>query len=170
LKGEEEGMISFIVAMDTKSAIGKNNELPWHLPADLSFFKKVTMGNPIVMGRKTFESIGKALPGRENVVVTRDRHYKAEDCTIIHSVDKISEIERNSNEEVFVIGGAEIFKETFPFADRLYITMIEEEFDGDTFFPPFNPDEWELKSRKKGPKDDKNPYDYYFLTYDRKHN
>ncbi|MEL3974673.1 dihydrofolate reductase [Rossellomorea oryzaecorticis] len=163
-------MISFIVAMDTKSAIGKNNELPWHLPADLAFFKKVTMGNPIVMGRKTFESIGKALPGRENIVVTRDRHYKAEDCTIIHSVDKISEIERNSNEEVFVIGGAEIFKETFSFADRLYITMIEEEFDGDTFFPPFNLEEWELKSRKKGPKDDKNPYDYYFLTYDRKHN
>jgi dihydrofolate reductase len=170
LKGEEEDMISFIVAMDAKSAIGKNNELPWHLPADLAFFKKVTMGNPIVMGRKTFESIGKALPGRENVVVTRDRHYKAEDCTIIHSVDKISEIERNANEEVFVIGGAEIFKETFPFADRLYITMIEEEFDGDTFFPPFNHEEWELKSRKKGPKDDKNPYDYYFLTYDRKHN
>jgi dihydrofolate reductase len=169
LKGEGKGMISFIVAMDTKSAIGKNNELPWHLPADLAFFKKVTMGNPIVMGRKTFESIGKALPGRENVVVTRDRHYKAEDCTIIHSVDKISEIESNSNEEVFVIGGAEIFKETFPIADRLYITLIEEEFDGDTFFPPFNHEEWELKSREKGPKDDKNPYDYYFLTYDRKH-
>ncbi|WP_175991286.1 dihydrofolate reductase [Bacillus sp. Marseille-Q1617] len=161
-------MISFIVAMDSKSAIGKNNELPWHLPADLAFFKRVTMGNPIVMGRKTFESIGRALPGRENVIVTRDRQYRAKDCTIIHSVEKISEIQSSTTEEMFVIGGAEIFKEVFPIADRLYITLIEEEFGGDTFFPSFNQDEWELISKEKGPTDDKNPYDYYFLTYDRK--
>ncbi|MGR3764741.1 dihydrofolate reductase [Rossellomorea sp. NS-SX7] len=161
-------MISFIVAMDSNSAIGKNNELPWHLPADLAFFKRVTMGRPIVMGRKTFDSIGKPLPGRENIVVTRDEQYKANECTIIHSVDEISEIDGGSEKEMFVIGGAEIFKQAFPFADRLYITLIEEEFEGDTYFPPIDLEEWNLTSREKGPKDDKNPYDYYFLTYDRK--
>ncbi|MCA1054549.1 dihydrofolate reductase [Rossellomorea aquimaris] len=161
-------MISFIVAMDKNSAIGKNNELPWHLPADLAFFKKVTMGSPIVMGRKTHESIGKALPGRENIVITRDKQYEAEGCTIIHSIEEITAVAPNVQDEVFVIGGAEIFKEAFPHADRLYLTLIEDEFDGDTFFPPFNRDEWDVISREKGPKDEKNPYDYYFMILDRK--
>jgi dihydrofolate reductase len=163
-----EDMLSFIVAMDSKSTIGKNNELPWHLPADLAFFKKVTMGKPIVMGRKTHESIGKALPGRENIILTRDKQYKSKGCSIIHSPVEISDIENRSDDELFVIGGAEVFKELFPIADRLYITEIEGDFEGDTFFPSFNQEEWELVSKEKGPKNDKNPYDYYFMIYDRK--
>jgi dihydrofolate reductase len=163
-----EDMLSFIVAMDSKSAIGKNNELPWHLPADLAFFKQVTMGKPIVMGRKTHESIGKALPGRENIVLTRDEQYKSKDCFIIHSPSEITDIENRLDDELFVIGGAEIFKEMFPLADRLFITRIEGDFGGDTFFPSFNQEEWDLVSKEKGHRDDKNPYDYYFMIYDRK--
>jgi len=161
-------MISFIVAMDKNRVIGKDNKLPWHLPADLAFFKRVTMGNPIIMGRKTFEAIGRVLPGRENIIVTRDNNYQAEGCRILHSVEEIVEIDKLTKEELFVIGGAEIFKEAFPFAKKLYITLIDEEFTGDTYFPEFVNDEWELVSKEKGQKDEKNPYDYYYLTYIRK--
>ncbi len=121
-------MISFIVAMDKNRVIGKDNELPWHLPADLKFFKKLPMGHPIVMGRKTHESIGKPLPGRENIIVTRNQEYKAEGCIIIHSVDELIKFAAGENEEIFVIGGAELFKTVFPFADRLYITEIDHQF------------------------------------------
>ncbi|MEC2075924.1 dihydrofolate reductase [Metabacillus fastidiosus] len=162
-------MISFIVGMDRNRVIGVDNKLPWHLPADLAFFKRTTMGNPIVMGRKTFESIGKALPGRENVILTRDKTYEKEGCTIIHSVDDVEKFAEQTEKEVFIIGGTEIFKQTFAIADRLYITFIDEEFTGDTFFPEFHNDEWELVSEEKGIKDEKNPYDYYFRVYDRKH-
>lgn len=161
-------MISFIVAMDNNRVIGKNEKLPWHLPADLNFFKKVTMGHPIVMGRKTFESIGRPLPGRENIVITRNENYKTEGCTIINSVSNIKEIEKQIDEEVFIIGGAEIFKETFPIVDRLYITLIDDVFDGDTFFPKFDENLWKLISKEKGIKDDKNIYNYYFLIFERK--
>ncbi|RBW69672.1 dihydrofolate reductase [Bacillus taeanensis] len=161
-------MISFLVAMDQNRVIGKDNALPWRLPADLKFFKEVTMGHTIIMGRKTYESIGRPLPGRENVVLTRDEHYQAEGCTILHSISAVAEIEKQTDNELIVIGGAEIFKQTFSIADRLYITIIEEEFAGDTFFPEFNEDEWEFISKKKGIKDERNPYDYYFLTYERK--
>lgn len=161
-------MISFIVAMDDNRVIGKNNQLPWHLPEDLKFFKKVTMGHPIAMGRKTHESIGRLLPGRENIIITRNVNYKREDCTVFYSVQDFVDYCREQEEEVFVIGGAEIFKETFPFADRLYLTHIHDEFAGDTFFPEFNLDQWELKSSEKGIKDEKNPYDYEFCIYDRK--
>jgi dihydrofolate reductase len=161
-------MISFLVAIDKNRVIGKDNALPWRLPADLKFFKDVTMGHTIIMGRKTYESIGRALPGRENVVLTRDEHYHAEGCTILHYISDVEEMEKNTDKELIVIGGAEIFKQTFPIADRLYITEIDEEFEGDTFFPEFNEEEWKVVSKKKGIKDEKNPYDYYFLVYDRK--
>jgi dihydrofolate reductase len=160
-------MISFIVAMDKNRVIGKNNQLPWHLPADLAFFKQVTMGHPIIMGRKTFESIGRVLPGRENIILTRDTEYKVEGCTVINSVDKIKEFEKNRNEELFVIGGAEIFKETFKISDRLYITLIDSEFEGDTYFPEFNQNDWTIVSKEKGLKDEKNPFDYYFIVFDK---
>ncbi|PLS03515.1 dihydrofolate reductase [Neobacillus cucumis] len=163
-------MISFIVAMDQNGAIGKDNQLPWHLPEDLKFFKRVTMGHPIAMGRKTHESIGRVLPGRENIVITRQAGYQCEECTIFYSIDEFVTNSQNKNDEIFVIGGAEIFQETFPFADRLYITYIEETFDGDTFFPHFNQDDWVLTSIEKGIKDEKNPYDYEFRIYDRKNN
>jgi dihydrofolate reductase len=161
-------MISFIVAMDDTGAIGKNNNLPWHLPEDLKFFKRVTMGHPIAMGRKTYESIGRPLPGRENVIITRNPAYTCEGCTVFYSVsDFIAWCER-SMDEIFVIGGAEIFKETFEFADRLYITHIHHEFSGDTFFPEFAQSDWEIKSRTQGIKDEKNPYHYEFCLYERK--
>ncbi|EKN69501.1 dihydrofolate reductase [Neobacillus bataviensis LMG 21833] len=161
-------MISFIVAMDENRTIGKNNQLPWHLPEDLKFFKRVTMGHPIAMGRKTHDSIGRVLPGRENIVITRQPDYKSEECTIFYSVEEFVTYCREQDDEIFVIGGAEIFKETFPFVDRLYITEIHEIFDGDTYFPKFTLDDWELTSSEKGIKNEKNPYDYDFKIYERK--
>ncbi|MBM4762040.1 dihydrofolate reductase [Bacillus sp. B15-48] len=161
-------MISLIWAMDENRVIGSYNKLPWHIPGDLKFFKKVTMGHPIVMGRKTHESIGKPLPGRENIIITRDRQYKSEGCLVLHSIDELLEYESKTAEEVFVIGGAEIFKEIIPHANRLYLTMIHHQFDGDTYFPVFHMDEWELETRQIGIKDEKNPYDYEFLIYKRK--
>jgi dihydrofolate reductase len=160
-------MISFIVAMDKNRLIGKGNQLPWHLPEDLKFFKRVTMGHPIIMGRKTHESIGKPLPGRENIIITRDRGYSKEGCTIIHSPSEISQFDEKGEEELFVIGGAEIFKEVFPIADRLYVTLIDHEFAGDTYFPEFNENDWQLVSTEKGIKDEKNSFDYSFVVYDR---
>lgn len=162
-------MISHIVAMDQNRVIGKDNRLPWHLPADLAHFKKITMGHAIVMGRKTFESIGRPLPGRENVVVTRNRAFQAEGCTVLHSLEAIFQFAAKRGDEVFVIGGAELFQATLPFADRLYITKIEASFPGDTFYPAFDESEWQLVSYAKGIKDEKNRYDYAFTVYERKH-
>jgi dihydrofolate reductase len=161
-------MISFIVAMDENTAIGKNNQLPWHLPEDLKFFKRVTMGHPIAMGRKTHESIGRLLPGRENIIITRNPHFQCEGCTVFYSIQDFTAYCKSIEKEIFVIGGAEIFKETFKFADRLYITRIHHEFAGDTFFPEFDERQWTLNSCTKGIKDEKNPYDYDFCIYDRK--
>ncbi|MDP4083540.1 MAG: dihydrofolate reductase [Bacillota bacterium] len=161
-------MISYIVAMDENRVIGKENQLPWRLPEDLKFFKRVTMGHPVAMGRKTFESIGRKLPGRENMIITRNREFQCEDCTIFYSVQDFVEDSKRRNEEVFVIGGAEIFKESFPFVDRLYITHIHERFSGDTFFPEFNIQEWMLQSCEKGPKNEQNPFDYEFCIYNKR--
>jgi dihydrofolate reductase len=161
-------MISFIVAMDEAKAIGKNNQLPWHLPEDLKFFKQITMGHPIAMGRKTFESIGRPLPGRENIIITRNDAYKREGCTVFYSVADFIAYCQQKAEEVFVIGGAEIFQETFSYAERLYITHIHHEFSGDTFFPEFDEHNWELTSRSMGIKNEQNPYDYDFCLYVRK--
>lgn len=161
-------MISFVVAMDNNRVIGKDNDLPWHLPEDLKFFKRVTMGHPIVMGRKTHESIGRVLPGRENIIVTRDKYYLSDGCTVLHSINEVKDLARENGEEIFVIGGAEIFKELFTMADRLYITHIDEEFEGDTYFPLFSENDWELVSNERGIKDEKNPYIYSFKVYDKK--
>jgi len=162
-------LISFIVAMDENRVIGKENQLPWHLPADLKFFKQVTMGHPIVMGRKTHESIGRVLPGRENIVISRNPVYHAQGCTILNSVEEFLKLSRARDDEFFVIGGAEIFKAVFPYVDRLYITLIHERFSGDTYFPEFTIKDWELVSIQKGTKDEKNPYDFDFRIYKRKH-
>lgn len=161
-------MISLLVAMDKNRVIGKDNQLPWHLPEDLKYFKRITMGHKIIMGRKTFESIGRPLPGRDNFVVTRDQSYKAEGCHILHSVDDIFEIDKSSSgDELFIIGGAELFRHVLPNANRLYITHIDAEFAGDTFFPEINEEQWKLLSKKKGITNDKNPYDYWFAVYGR---
>lgn len=158
-------MISLLWAMDENRAIGRNNQLPWHLPEDLKYFKRVTIGKPIAMGRKTYDSIGRPLPGRENIVITRNQGVTIEGCTVIHDV---KDLLKRDDEELFVIGGAEIFKEIIPFADRLYVTEIREEFEADTFFPEYNLSDWELIESTLGIKDEKNPYNYEFLVYQRK--
>jgi dihydrofolate reductase len=161
-------MISFIWAMDENRVIGKNNQLPWHLPEDLKFFKRVTMGHPVAMGRKTHESIGRLLPGRENIIITRNQEFKCEGCTVFYSLNEFIDYCNLKEKEVFVIGGAEIFKELLHVVDRLYLTMIHDTFEGDTFFPELRLEDFELVSKEKGLKDEKNPYDYEFLIYHRK--
>lgn len=160
-------MISFVWAMDENRVIGIDNQLPWHLPEDLKFFKKVTIGHPVAMGRKTHESIGRILPGRENIVITRNHHIKYEGCTMFYSIEEFISYYQSKEEEVFVIGGAEIFRELLPVVDRLYLTMIYEKFEGDTYFPNFSIDDFKLVQKEKGIRDEKNPYDYEFLIYQR---
>ncbi|WP_306293553.1 dihydrofolate reductase [Paenibacillus sp. 32352] len=162
-------MISFIVAMDEQRGIGVDNRLPWHLPADLAFFKRVTSGHTILMGRKTFESIGRPLPKRRNVILTRDRAFTAEGCEVVHSVEEALERYGAASEsgELFVIGGAEVFRLFMPYADKMYITEIAHRFEADTFLDELDLSGWTIVSREKGPRDEKNPYDYEFVIYER---
>ena len=131
-------MISLIVAMTDERVIGKNNALPWHLSEDLKRFKQITMGHPIVMGRKTFQSIGRPLPGRQNIVITRDKNFHADGVTVVHDLCEAFASATQDQSEIFVIGGAEIFAAALPLADRLYLTRIHKKIDGDVFFPPFD--------------------------------
>lgn len=162
-------MLSLIVAFDRNRTIGKDNQMPWHLPADLSFFKKTTIGNTIIMGRNTFASIGKPLPGRKSIVLTRQSDFKHEGVEVLNNIESLQKYQKQE-EEYFIIGGEEIFKQTMPLIDKMYITFIDDTFDGDTYFPEVKESGWELVSEEKGKKDDKNPYDYYFRTYLRKNN
>lgn len=161
-------MISLLVAMDRNQVIGLNNSMPWHLPKDLHYFKEKTSGHTIIMGRKTFESIGRLLPNRKHIVVTRNKEIAfPKEVEVIHDVQQINELNRrNPSEELFVIGGGKIFEQVLPFAERMYITFIDETFEGDVYFPEFSKKKWGLTSKVKGEKDDKNPYDYSFLQYD----
>ncbi|WP_100373945.1 dihydrofolate reductase [Bacillus sp. FJAT-45037] len=160
-------MISYIVAMDQERAIGKDNDLPWHLPADLAHFKRITMGHTIVMGRKTYESIGRPLPKRRNVILTRDEQYEAEGCDILHQADEVLTL-AEKEEEFFIIGGAELFTHFWNQVDRLYVTHIEETFGGDTFFPEIDQSKWKLIHKESGTIDAKNRYPHSFCTYERK--
>ncbi|AEN88050.1 dihydrofolate reductase [Priestia megaterium] len=160
-------MISLIVAMDQNRLIGKENDLPWRLPEDLKYFKRITTSHTIVMGRKTFESIGRPLPNRENVVLTRQKDYQQEGATVIHSVEELEALDAEKEDELFVIGGATLYEQTLDVANRLYITHIEESFEGDTHFPAVNLSEWRVISKQQGIKDEKNPYTYYFTVYER---
>ena len=156
--------ISLIVAVDENNGIGKDNQLPWHLPADLKHFKSLTTGHPIIMGRKTFESIGKALPNRHNIVISRQTGYLAEGASVVSSLDEAFAL-CVVNEEAFVIGGAEIFKYALPLANFLYLTLIHHQFNADTFFPEINPTRWvELESVTHNP-DEKNSFAYTFIKY-----
>ncbi len=225
-------MVSVIVAMSRNRVIGKENKLIWHLPADLKHFKETTMGKPIIMGRKTFESVGKPLPGRTNIVITRNKDYQAPGCLMAASVKQALEMvnkgkadpgtskdtteqselnrshleeakehpeinmstsedtkyqsERNPDpskdpkeqpeikpgpskgNEVFIAGGGEIYKQAMPLADRMYITIIDHDFDGDTFFPRFSATDWMLSEEIYHPADEKNKYPMLFRTYERK--
>jgi len=155
--------ISLIVAKANNNVIGKNNQLIWHLPADLKHFKTITMGHTVVMGRKTYESMMKPLPGRTNVVITRQENYHPEEVIIKPSLeDALKDLKV---EEVFIIGGGEIFKQAMALANKLYITEIHADFEGDTFFPEINPNEWIKADVENHLKDEKNPYDYTYITY-----
>lgn len=159
-------MISIIVAMDRNRVIGKDNRMPWRLPADLAYFRKVTLGHTVVMGRKTFESIGKPLDGRKNIVLTRDRQYTKEGCTVVHSVEEALKMIQD-DKECFIIGGAEIYSAFLPYTQKLYITYIDHEFEGDTYFPEINYGEWRMVSRTPGPKNEKISFNYYFEVHER---
>lgn len=127
-------MISHIVAYTKNRVIGRDNEMPWHLPADLAHFKKTTYGKPVIMGRKTFLSIGRPLPGRENIVITRDPDFHAEGITIWHDLDRLADY-AESDEEVFLIGGGELFQQTLPLIERIYATEIDAHIEGDVYYP-----------------------------------
>lgn len=161
-------MISFIVAMDRNNGIGYQNEMPWYLPNDFKFFKEKTTGHTIIMGRKTFESIGRVLPNRKHIVLTTKKGKEFPDeVEVQHDLDELIQKYKSSKEEVFIIGGGNVFKEYIKEADRLYVTKIDEEFKTDVFFPEIQLSEWRETSIQKGLKDEKNPYDYYFIQYDR---
>ncbi|MEK3934535.1 dihydrofolate reductase [Sporosarcina sp. FSL W7-1349] len=158
-------MISLLVAHDPDRVIGKENQLPWHVPEDLAYFKKMSIGKGIVMGRKTFESIGRPLPGRLNIVVTRNPDFRAEGVTVVHTLADAIDKAQAYHEEVVIIGGAEIFRLAIGIADRMYITMIQKHFEGDTFFPPYG-DEWKLTSVSEDYQSaDGTPYS--FLVYEK---
>ena len=148
--------------MARNRVIGKGKKLPWHLPEDLKYFKEVTRGQTVVMGKTTYDSIGKALPHRKNVIISYEE-FDAPGCEVVLSIK-----EAMKYNDFFVIGGASIYKQFLPFADRLYLTFIDHDFDGDIFFPEFDEKDWRLVSKRKGIKDEKNPYDYYFIVYERK--
>ena len=135
--------ISIVVAVAEKNVIGAKNKLPWYLSADLRRFKELTSGHHIIMGRKTYESIGKPLPNRTNIVITRNKNYKAEGCIVAHSLEEaLKAAKENKETEAFIIGGAEIFKEALPIADKIYLTKIHKNFEGDTFFPTIDNNHW----------------------------
>jgi dihydrofolate reductase len=159
--------LSLIVAMTPQRVIGANNAMPWHLPADLAFFKATTLGHPIVMGRKTWESIGRPLPGRHNIVVTRDPTFQAAGCTVVHSIEGAL-LAAGDHPEIFVIGGAGLYESVMEATHRIYLTLIHGDIPGDTRFPEINPGDWEETSRLERPKDDRNAYDLSFIVLDRR--
>ncbi len=157
--------MSLIAAMAANRVIGRDNRLPWRLPADLKRFKRLTMGHALIMGRKTFESIGRPLPGRSTIVVTRQTGYAPPGVQVAHSVQEALDL---AGGEAFIAGGAGLFQETLPVADRLYLTLIEKEFEGDTFFPDFDPSGWRLVEEERHEPDAEVPYGYRFQIYDRR--
>ncbi|MDP1932262.1 MAG: type 3 dihydrofolate reductase [Gammaproteobacteria bacterium] len=165
--------LALIWAMARNRTIGRNNALPWLLPEDMKYFKRVTMGKPIIMGRKTWDSIGRPLPGRTNIVITRDRTFHADGVKVVHTLDDALSLAENISlidgaEEVVVIGGAEIYALALPRADRLYMTQVHADVDGDAHFPAFNLDEWQELTREDHQASDPNPYDYSFIILERK--
>jgi dihydrofolate reductase len=160
-------MLSIIVAVSENNVIGKDNDLIWHLPRDLKHFKDTTTGHYIIMGRKTFESNGRPLPNRTNVIITRDKNYTAKGCIVVHSLEEaIKKAENNS--EPFIIGGGKIYEQALPFVDRIYLTQIHHSFDGDTYFPELDMNEWVVTDKRDFEPDEKNRYPFSILVLDRK--
>jgi len=158
--------LSLIVAMATNHTIGLNNKMPWHLSADLKKFKQITMGHPIIMGRKTFESIGRPLPGRQNIIISRNPHYEQQACLVFNNLDSAL-LSCTEADEVFVIGGATLYAATLARADRLYITKIQQAFDGDTWFPEIDLQQWQEVARKDINDDTCVDFSYSFIVYER---
>lgn len=159
-------MITIIAAIANNNALGINNKLIWHLPEDLKRFKRVTIGHHVIMGRKTFESLGKPLPNRTTIIITRNKDYKANDCIVVNS---LAEALKNAKQDKnpFILGGAEIYKLAMPIADKLDLTLVHHEFEADAFFPEIDTSIWKEKSREKFKADEMNKYDYSFVTYEK---
>ena len=161
--------ISMIAAMAHDRVIGKDNQMPWHLPADLAHFKRVTLGKPVLMGRKTFESIGRPLPGRRNLVISRNPDYQVEGIEVVGSVEAaLALLSGSSVEELMVIGGGHLYAEMLPSADCLYLTRIDLAVEGDTRFPAFDDGQWQRVDCESHPADEKNPHPYSFETWQRR--
>ena len=162
-------IISLVVAAASNHVIGKGGIMPWHLPNDLRHFKNVTWGMPVVMGRKTFDSLGKPLTGRKNIVITRQEDWKADGAVAVKSMeDALFLVKETDAKEAMIIGGGEIFKMMFPKADRIYMTRVEADPEGDTFFPEINPTQWRLVSQKNYEADEKNAFNHSFQLWERK--
>ncbi len=160
--------ISLIVAMSTNNIIGNKGKLPWHLPADLKYFKKTTLGHHIIMGRKTYESIGKVLPGRTNIVISRRPDYWAKGCLVVHSLEQGLElVKKRGEQEVFIIGGAYLYDSSLSVATEIYLTKIQTQAEGDAKFPTLAANSWQEVSRENHMADDKNSFDYSFTILKR---
>lgn len=156
-------MIKLIVAVSSNGVIGDSNKLIWHLPADLKRFKEVTSGHPIVMGRKTHQSIGRPLPNRRNIIISRDEDYEVEGCEVVNSIEEALFL---TNNDCFIIGGGEIYRQTLNIAEQIYMTIVEGEFEGDTLFPKLTPD-WFVSNKEIFLADEKNPHNYSFIFYEK---
>ena len=161
-------IISLIVAVAKNNIIGNNNQLVWHLPADLKHFKNLTMGHHVIMGRKTFDSIGKPLPGRAFIIITNNKNFKAEGCAVVHSLNEALLCAQNNKEtEVFIIGGAEIFNLAMDKITTIYLTKIHQDFEGDTIFQSINKKHWQEVARQDFEPDEKNKYHYSFYKLEK---
>ena len=159
-------LISLVVAVSSNQVIGKNNQLIWHLPADLKHFKQLTTGHAVFMGRKTYDSIGKPLPNRRNIVISRSA-AEIKGCEVSASIEDALQL-TSAEKEVFIIGGAEIYRQVLPLANRIYLTKVHQDFDGDTFFPEINDQEWQETQREDFSADEKNSIPYSFITLNRR--
>jgi dihydrofolate reductase len=161
-------LISIIAAAAENNVIGKNNDLPWHLPADMKYFKDKTMGHCVIMGRKNYDSIPlrfRPFTGRTNIIVTRQKNFSAPGCIVVNSLDEaLAEAKKKNETEAFIIGGGEIFKHSMELADKIYLTRIHSMIEGDVYFPSLNPEEWQEESAEHRKADEKNKYDYSFVV------
>ena len=161
-------IISQIVAVSTNGVIGKDNDLIWRLSSDLKYFKKITTGHHIIMGRKNYESIGRPLPNRTSVIITRNKDYKAEGCIVVHSLEDALDVARKNNEtEACIIGGGEVYKISMPLTDKIYLTEVHENFEGDTYYPSIDKKIWKEVSRESFKADEKNAHDYSFVVFEK---
>jgi dihydrofolate reductase len=160
-------MTAIVVAASENNVIGREGGMPWHLPRDMKFFKSLTTGHPVIMGRKTFESLGKPLPNRTNIVITRNENYTAEGCAVVSNIEEAIQRAQTTDETIFIIGGGEIYRQALSLCDRVYLTRVSVSVDGDTYFPRLDEKKWKLTAEEVYEKDEKNAYNLSFLTYEK---